>query len=94
MEQVSLQIELAHLGVGDPDAGWVSVGVELRLNRQTGLGGLGGRGGDELDDGLVTALKIVDHGQHFAQRLASAGQFTTSATSEPDGIWSQWRRWS
>ena len=69
MEVVSLQVcdlECLHLLVGDLDALLVGVGVEYRLDRQTGLGG--GRR-DRLDDNLVgfqgsTAPVHGDRGEH------------------------------
>ena len=50
MKVVVLDGDGAHLGVADLDAGRISVGVDLALHLQPGVGG---RGGDELDDGLI-----------------------------------------
>ena len=49
MEGIGLNVEACHLGIGDFDTLGVGVGVELVFDAQAGLGG---RGGDQLDDGL------------------------------------------
>src|SRR5674476_1349034 len=101
MEVVSLQVcdlECLHLLVGDLDALLVGVGVEYRLDRQTGLGG--GRR-DRLDDNLVgfqgsTAPVHGDRGEHpvldFVHLEVPGGRWHTvisrpvSAASWPSSV--------
>ena len=50
VEVVALNVDDIHLGIGDPDAGGIAVGVDLALHLEAGSGR---GGGNQLDDGLV-----------------------------------------
>ena len=55
MEVVAGEVDPHHVGVGDADAAGIGCGVDLASDRQSGLGG---GGGDELDDGLVADERL------------------------------------
>ena len=56
MKAVSAEFELGHLLIANLDSRRIDVGVEFTLHCQTAGGG---RGGDEVDDDLVTGQRLT-----------------------------------